>query len=53
MINLTAKPVWQWSGKNALPRSPSARSGKTGAAALKHALMPHSLDLEFSLKYRR
>lgn len=53
MINLTAKPIWQWSGKNVLPRPPGAQVRNTGASALKQALMPRSLDLEFSLKYRR
>jgi len=53
MINITAKPTWQWSGKNTSARSFSARTSSSGTSALKHALMPRSLDLNFSLKYRR
>lgn len=53
MINITAKPTWQWSGKNTSMRSISTRTGNTGSSALKQGLMPRSLDLDFSLKYRR
>jgi hypothetical protein len=54
MINITAKPTWQWSGKNTPTRSLGARPGtNTGASALKQALLPRSLDVDFSLKYRR
>jgi hypothetical protein len=53
MINITAKPTWQWSGKNTSTRSISTRTSNAGASALKQALMPSSLDLDFSLKYRR
>jgi hypothetical protein len=53
MINLTAKPAGQWSSKNTTVRSISTRTSNTGTSALKQALMPTSLDLEFSLKYRR
>jgi hypothetical protein len=53
MINITAKPTWQWSDKNTSARSLNARTSNAGTAALKQALMPRSLDLNFSLKYRR
>lgn len=53
MMNITAKPTWQWSDKNTPARALSARTGNAGASALKQALMPRSLDLAFSLKYRR
>jgi hypothetical protein len=53
MINLTAKPAWQWSSKNTSARSISTQTSNTGTSALKQALMPRSLDLDFSLKYRR
>lgn len=52
MMNITAKPTWQWSDKNT-SRSLSARTSNAGTSALKQALMPRSLDLNFSLKYRR
>lgn len=53
MMNITAKPTWQWSSKNTPTRSPAARTGNLGAAVIKQALLPRSLDLAFSLKYRR
>ena len=53
MIDLTAKPTRQWSSKNAPARSLSARTSNAGATVLKQALLPRSLDLAFSLKYRR
>jgi hypothetical protein len=53
MINNSAKPTWQWSGKNTSARSISTRTSSAGTSALKQALMPRSLDLDFSLKYRR
>jgi len=53
MINLTAKPTWQWSSKNTSVRPVSARTSNMATSALKQALMPRSLDLDFSLKYRR
>lgn len=53
MINLTAKPALQWSSKDTSARSISTRTSNTGMSMLKQALMPRSLDLNFSLKYRR
>jgi len=53
MMNLTAKPTWQWSSKNTPARPLSSRNGNAGTSALKQALMPRSLDVDFSLKYRR
>jgi hypothetical protein len=53
MINITAKPVWQWSTKKLPARSFQASAANTGTSALKQALMPRSLDVAFSLKYRR
>jgi hypothetical protein len=53
MIDITAKPTWQWSANNTSARSLSARTSNVGTSALKQALMPRSLDLNFSLKYRR
>jgi hypothetical protein len=53
MINVTAKPAWQWSSKNTSARSASTRTNNTGTSALTQVLMPRSLDLDFSLKYRR
>lgn len=53
MINLAAKPVWQWSSKDASPRTISVRTGNVGISPLKQAMLPRSLDLNFSLKYRR
>lgn len=51
MIDITAKPTWQWSSKNASRHSVSTRTHT--ADVMKHALLPRSLDLAFSLKYRR
>jgi len=53
MIDITAKPTWQWSNKN--PNTPSAntRTNNAGAIVIKQTLLPRSLDLAFSLKYRR
>jgi hypothetical protein len=53
MINIAAKPTWQWSGNDTSARRLSARTHGAGTSALKEALMPRSLDLSFSLKYRR
>ena len=53
MMNITAKPTWQWPSKNAPARLLGARTGNAGAAVLKQAFLPRSLDLAFSLKYRR
>ena len=53
MMNITTKPTWQWSSKNTSARSLSTRTGNAGISALKQALMPRSLDVDFSLKYRR
>jgi hypothetical protein len=53
MIKLSTKPTWQWSSKDTSSRSISTRTSNTGTSALKQALMPRSLDLDFSLKYRR
>jgi hypothetical protein len=53
MIDITAKPTWQWSSRNANPRSASTRSNNAGALVIKQTLLPRSLDLAFSLKYRR
>lgn len=53
MINVTAKPAWQWSGQNASARLPSTRTNSAIISPLKQALMPRSVDLNFSLKYRR
>lgn len=53
MMNITAKPTWQWASKNSPTRSHGARTGTAAASVVKQALMPRSLDLAFSLKYRR
>jgi hypothetical protein len=53
MINLTAKPVWQWSAQNTSPRSLNARTSSLGTSTFKQTLLPRSLDVNFSLKYRR
>lgn len=53
MTNTIKKPTSQWSGNSIYARSLSARAGKTISSPLKQALMPRSLDLDFSLKYRR
>lgn len=53
MVNITAKPMWQWSSKKNPARPLKASIGNTGVDALKYALLPRSLDVDFSLKYRR
>jgi hypothetical protein len=35
-MNITAKPTWQWSGKNIPAPSSGARTGGAGTSALKH-----------------
>jgi hypothetical protein len=52
MMNITAKPTWQWSSKNTPTRSISTRASNAGPV-FKQLLLPHSLDVAFSLKYRR
>ena len=52
MIDITATPTWQWSSKNAT-RSASTRTNNAGAIVIKQTLLPRTLDLAFSLKYRR
>jgi hypothetical protein len=53
MIDITAKPTWQWSSKNANTPSANTRTNHTGGIVIKQTLLPRSLDLAFSLKYRR
>jgi len=53
MIDVTARPTWQWCSKNASPRSASTRTNNAGAIAIKQTSIPRSLDLALSLKYRR
>lgn len=53
MIDITARPTWQWSSKNATTRSASTRTNNADAIVIKQTLLPRSLDLAFSLKYRR
>ena len=53
MVDITARPTWQWSSKNANPRSTGTRTNHAGAIVIKQTLLPRSLDLAFSLKYRR
>lgn len=53
MMNITAKPTWQWSSKNNTARTISSRTDGDARSALKQALLPRSLDVDFSLKYRR
>jgi hypothetical protein len=52
MIDITAKPTWQWSSKNANTPSANTRTN-AGAMVIRQTLLPRSLDLAFSLKYRR
>jgi len=53
MINSTAKRTGQWLVQNTSTRSSSAKTSSAGISPIKQALMPRSLDLNFSLKYRR
>jgi hypothetical protein len=53
MLDITAKPTWQWPSKNANTSSANTRTNHIGAIAIKQTLLPRSLDLAFSLKYRR
>lgn len=53
MIDITAKPTWQWSSKNANTPSANTRNNHGGAIVIRQTLLPRSLDLAFSLKYRR
>jgi len=48
MMKVTAKPAWQWSS-NAAPASSRLLSG----FARTPSLLPRSLDVAFSLSYRR
>jgi hypothetical protein len=53
MIDITAKPTWQWSSKNVNRPPANTRTNNAGAIVIRQTLLPRSLDLEFSLKYRR
>lgn len=53
MMNIAAKPTWQVSSKNTPTRSLSTRASNAGPTVLKQLLLPRSLDVEFSFKYRR
>lgn len=53
MTNTTAKPTLPLPAKNAPASALTARSSTTNTNVLKQALMPRSLDVDFSLKYRR
>jgi len=53
MMNITAKPTWQWASKCSPSLSPRSSASNSAGAVIKQALMPRSLDLVISLKYRR
>lgn len=53
MMHISAKPTWQWASKNTPAHSPGTRTSNVGVAVFKQAILPRSLDLAFSLKYRR
>lgn len=53
MMNVIAKPARQWSS-NTAPASSRMTSGFARAPSpLRQALLPRSLDVSFSLRYRR
>jgi len=53
MMNITARPTWEWSSKNANTGSTTTQTRNASAILIKQTLLPRSLDLAFSLKYRR
>ena len=53
MMTVTAKPAWQWSSNAAPARSRLTSGSARASSPLQQALLPRSLDLAFSLRYRR
>ncbi len=57
MMKVTAKPTWEWSGKNTRTTSGSGRASgsRPSSVDLKQFILPRSIDLSlsFALKYRR
>jgi hypothetical protein len=53
MTDITERPNLQWSSKNSDTRAAGTRCSSADAIAIKQTLLPRSLDLAFSLKYRR
>jgi 3-methyladenine DNA glycosylase AlkC len=53
MMKVTAKPAGQWSS-NATPSLSRMSSGIARISSpLQHSLLPRSIDVSFSLRYRR
>jgi len=53
MMKTTAKPGWASSGQKAPLASRLPSSTAQPSSLLRHALLPRSLDVTFSLYYRR
>ena len=55
MMKVTASPTWQWSSRPSSSRTDSRPpvTVNAGPIGLKQTFLPRSLDVAFSLKYRR
>ena len=53
MMKVTAKPSWQWSSNSASAPSRTTSGFARSPSPLGQALLPRSLDVSFSLRYRR
>jgi hypothetical protein len=48
MIKVSANPTWEWQSSK-----PSGVITRTAPVTIRQTILPRSLDLDFSLKYRR
>lgn len=55
MMKITPRPTWQWSGTKPQGAVSLSRPAPTRSILpeVKQALLPRSLDVSFSLSYRR
>lgn len=51
MMKITASPSWQW--QSTKPNCASSGGRSISLPDLKRAVLPRSLDVSFSLSYRR
>lgn len=55
MIKISANPTWEWqsSKPNGVSTSTAPVITRSAPATIRETILPRSLDLDISLKYRR
>lgn len=55
MIKISANPTWEWqsSKPNGVSTSTAPVITRAAPITIRQTILPRSLDLDFSLKYRR